>query len=231
MNRFVRSLRSIVLALAVALATSPCLGAFFTGFGRLPSPDVPYDLVNPPAAAGSVTIHSLKLQASNFADVEYPTVDHENDLWLLDSTFDVNYEMHLSLGLGPIVPRFGFGEMHVVGSAPIGPNPWTRIFQLELTQLDLIPSQLDPFPTILLRESPTLASTGVTTVVDLCLACGAFHWQVDSFFDVFTEISVSGGQDWTPTTASMRLVQLPEPTTLMLLLLGMLTASRRRCRR
>jgi len=40
-----------------------------------------------------------------------------------------------------------------------------------------------------IRESPSVESTGETTVADL----GGGQWEVDGFFDVFTEISVNGG--------------------------------------
>jgi hypothetical protein len=231
MNRSIGSLRVVIPSLVLALGASNCLGAFFTGFGRLPTPDVPYELVNPPVAAGSVTIHSFQVQAANFADVEYPTIDFANNVWLLDSMFPVNWQMQLSIGLGPVFPTFGEGQMHVVGSAPVVPNPSTRVFQLELTQLDLFPSAVaDPLIPVFVRESPTQASTGVTNVVDLCLACGAIHLQVDSFFDVFAEISLDGGQNWTPTAGPMHIVQLPEPGTLGLLLCSLPSALRGRRR-
>ena len=44
-----------------------------------------------------------------------------------------------------------------------------------------------------IRESPTRASTGKTTVRT---ATGGY--QIDSFFDIWTEISLDGGQTWSP---------------------------------
>jgi hypothetical protein len=46
---------------------------------------------------------------------------------------------------------------------------------------------------IQIRESPTLQSLGATTITDL----GGGLWEIDSFFDVFTELSVDGGP-WVP---------------------------------
>ena len=40
-----------------------------------------------------------------------------------------------------------------------------------------------------IRESPSLPSPGQTSITDL----GGGQWQIDSFFDVFTEISIDGG--------------------------------------
>lgn len=72
----------------------------------------------------------------------------------------------------------------------------------------------------LLRESPTKRSTGQTTI----RALPGGGYDVDSFFDVFTELSLDGGQTWAPSDASMHLVltEVPEPSTALLTGLGML---------
>ena len=43
-------------------------------------------------------------------------------------------------------------------------------------------------PPILIREDPAQASVGQTTITDL----GGGLYHIDSFFDVFTELSVDG---------------------------------------
>jgi hypothetical protein len=68
----------------------------------------------------------------------------------------------------------------------------SKTFATEMLQLDLSGGTLPPG--MQLRESPTLHSTGQTTVRSI--AGGQF--QVSSFFDVFTELSLDGGQTWTP---------------------------------
>lgn len=72
----------------------------------------------------------------------------------------------------------------------------------------------------MLRESPTKQSIGKTTI--RALAGGDF--DVDSFFDIFTEISLDGGQTWTPSDSAMHfeLTQVPEPSTALLTGLGLL---------
>ena len=63
--------------------------------------------------------------------------------------------------------------------------PW--LFQTEMLQLDISGGGL---PTgVMIRESPTLASTGATSISDL----GGGQFQIDSFFDVFAELSIDGG--------------------------------------
>ncbi len=59
----------------------------------------------------------------------------------------------------------------------------------------------------MLRESPTLHSTGQTTV-----RSDPRGYRISSFFDVFLELSVDGGSTWTPADNSVRLVMTPTPT-------------------
>ena len=56
---------------------------------------------------------------------------------------------------------------------------------------------------VMLRESPTRRSTGQTKRSEAPL--GGF--RISSFFDIFTELSVDGGQSWTPASSSVRAVQ------------------------
>lgn len=86
------------------------------------------------------------------------------------------------------------------------------------------------FPGVLLRESPTLPSLGEVTITDL----GGGTWTIDSFFDVFTDLSPNGGANWLPDleagTTGHHLTLLPEPATLSLLALGGLALAARRVR-
>ena len=93
----------------------------------------------------------------------------------------------------------------------------------ELTQMNAnISSSLG---TILLRESPTLHSYGQT---DITGPSGGYYF-IDSFFDVFTELSLDGGISWLPSTSSSDLTLVPEPATMLLLAAGAIAL--RRCRR
>ena len=73
-----------------------------------------------------------------------------------------------------------------------------------------------PMGPILIREDPYRASTGQTDITDL----GGGLYHIDSFFDVFTELSVDGGMTWIASDSSTRMYLVPEPVTLTLLGIG-----------
>ena len=238
MNRLTGSFHVGLCVLALAGATSNALAdlpAFGTLDSRLPTPEVPYDLVDPRAdfgEGGMISVYSLHLQAADPDQVEEPIPDPNSGDWTLDSFFDVSYTMQMSIGLGPVFPVFGEGQMHVVGGAAGGLDSFTREFHLELTQLDLFPPAVgDPIVPVYVRESPTLASTGVTTTVNTCpFVCFPTPFEVTSFFDVFAEISLDG-ETWSPSVDSFRIVQgVPEPSTWLLAMLTMPVAWRYRHR-
>lgn len=98
-------------------------------------------------------------------------------------------------------------------------------FQTEMLQLDLTGS----LPGMLIRESPTKQSLGECTIAPD--AGGTF--RINSFFDVFTELSVDGGQTWTPSSgeSAMRMVAgqaTPEQASLAALGLGVIALIRKR---
>ena len=91
-------------------------------------------------------------------------------------------------------------------------------FNTELLAFDMS-GDITGLGTLLIRESPTLASLGQTSVTSIPGTTPLF--QIESFFDIFTEISIDGGQTWIPQTGGPTRVDLqsaaPEPGTWFLL--------------
>ncbi len=87
----------------------------------------------------------------------------------------------------------------------------TGTFDTEMLSLNLTGST--PFGPLMIRESPTQASIGRTSITDI----GGGQYRIDSFFDVFTELSVDGGQTWMPSAGATHVDLVPEPGVLTLL--------------
>lgn len=71
-----------------------------------------------------------------------------------------------------------------------------------------------------LRVDPVMFSTGQISVSD----AGSGHFQIDSFFNIFTDITFDN-EVWRPSTSSSHetLQPLPEPTAFVLLGVGLLS--------
>ncbi len=75
-----------------------------------------------------------------------------------------------------------------------GADPSTGSYDTEMLQLDVQGGTLPPG--VMIRESPTLQSTGQTTI-----SHNGTGYHIDSFFDIFTQLSTDGGQTWVPSNA------------------------------
>jgi len=69
-------------------------------------------------------------------------------------------------------------------------------FETEMTALDITGGTLPPGTMI--RESPMFPSNGTATMN----VSGGSGYMVNSFFDVFTELTVDGGQNWIPASTA-----------------------------
>jgi len=97
-----------------------------------------------------------------------------------------------------------------------------RFFDTEIVTLDVAGGNLPP--NILIRESPTLRSVGQTSIEDL-----GGQFRINSFFDVWTELSLDQGQTWIPSSIAGHVelaedtsqnVCLPEPSSIFLMFGG-----------
>src|SRR5207253_3253402 len=70
-------------------------------------------------------------------------------------------------------------------------NGNTRFFDTEMLALNLSGGTLPG--SVMVRESPSKASLGRTSV-----RTDSTGYQISSFFDIFTEVSLDGGATWSP---------------------------------
>ncbi|MHC4882188.1 MAG: DUF7901 domain-containing protein [Planctomycetota bacterium] len=101
----------------------------------------------------------------------------------VDSFFDVFFEVDLGGGTSNAKLT---GPVQIVVTSP-GSYDGSGTFQTEIVSMSLS-GDAGGTP-VVVRESPTLASGGQVTLTRLPDG----NWAVDSFFDVFTELSVDGG--------------------------------------
>jgi len=124
----------------------------------------------------------------------------DNEVETFESTFSGT---ELEMGLGAIDLS---GPVTVVttgiGAAP--PANRTGSWDTEMVSMSLSGEVGGSIVDI--RESPTKPSAGKTTITDI----GGGLYQIDSFFDVFTEISIDGGP-WSPAAAPTRMTLRPNP--------------------
>jgi PEP-CTERM motif-containing protein len=133
----------------------------------------------------------------------------------VNSFFDVFAEFDLAKLPSPPVHVHAPAPMTTSVTKLNGLPPGEPVFDTEMLQLNISGGTLPPSG-VMIRESPTKASTGRHSLTDL----GGGLYRIDSFFDVFTELSLDGGQTWTPANSALRVVGVPEPAAAMLLAFG-----------
>jgi hypothetical protein len=139
----------------------------------------------------------------------------------IDSFFDVFVELTIDGNIFQIDSFFDVFVFEIQNNIP--PQTSTGDWDTEMVQLSLT-GQVPGGPVIELRASPSLPSPGEVDVSDL--PDGTF--QVDSFFDVFFEVSVDGGA-FNPAASPTRIVMdaiTPEPASLALMALGLTMCGR-----
>jgi hypothetical protein len=118
-------------------------------------------------------------------------------------TFDSVLDAKVDIGLGPVAVTLT-GPVDVIVFGKVGNT--TGTFDTEMISMSLSGSAGGS--NIQIRESPTLTSPGQTDIVDL----GGGLYQIDSFFDIVTELSVDGGP-WMPqVNQAVRIVLVPAAT-------------------
>ncbi|MFA5864619.1 MAG: PEP-CTERM sorting domain-containing protein [Phycisphaerae bacterium] len=213
------SIFALVLTLAVGVASADSvlqtsnmvLGE--AGYIRNPSGSVTY-------GETGITLTSIVIDNPSSQIALPSTVDA-----VADSFFDVFTELTF-VGLPGTSGPSTFTMLHspsgvhyrnTYNGYPVG----TPIMQYgtEMLSLDISGGSF------MLRESPTLASTGGTTIGGV----GGGLYAIDSFFDIFTELSTNGGVTWIPSSGGIWVDTItPEPTSLILMAMGGIAMVRRR---
>ncbi|MCX5671515.1 MAG: PEP-CTERM sorting domain-containing protein [Planctomycetota bacterium] len=214
----------VVLGAVLVMGSSTVASAsFFDIFGELPAPK--YLEKKEEVVLYADGIMARNMQLLNVTGREAVPADGvDNDC---DSFFDIFIEVStdgggtwgLMTGRGEALWRF-HGSPIVGGVQPIG---------AEILSMSLPIHRGGSEPTtIQIRESPTRASSGGGSCT--ALGGGGGGYMIDSFFDIFTEVSLDGGQTWSLSAQSARIDGTPEPATLCLLGAGVagLLARRRR---
>lgn len=133
----------------------------------------------------------------------------------VSSFFDVFFNVTLP-GTSSPIPLQGTGHgTWRFRESPTLPSPGsTRVFDTEMLSLTLTGGGGGGGGALMIRESPTLASMG-KTMIDGPDQGGLY--RIDSFFNVFTELSIDGGQTWMPGDGALRMSgsNVPEPSALV----------------
>jgi hypothetical protein len=185
----------------------------------LPPESNPSDCDNLVSMYAGVGLYALFPNGIDFSDPEHKCF--ENVSTSIDPTtggeiesFDSVVEGTFDVGSGPQTATLT-GPVTVLTQNAGGANQ-TGTFQTEMVSMRL--SGDVGGVSIEIRESPSKASPGQVRVLDI----GGGNFQIDSFFDVFTELSVDGGpfQPQTNEASRMELMYLPEPSQVVMLLTG-----------
>ncbi|PWU08968.1 MAG: hypothetical protein C5B50_28640, partial [Verrucomicrobia bacterium] len=101
----------------------------------------------------------------------------------------------LSMGPGqPFMPMTANADCQV-SVANTGFQGSESVFQTEMTSLNLSGGSLPPG--VMIRESPTRRSLGETHYAKP----GSSNYRISSFFDIFTEVSLDGGNSWSAASS------------------------------
>jgi len=138
-------------------------------------------------------------------------------------TFTSQASALISINGGPAAPLTLAGPVSVEDFGKQGNV--TGTFNTQMLSLDLIGTAAGHSVEIML--DPTLGNTiGQTSITDV----GGGQYQISSFFDVFTELSLDGGPfiDQSNGPSLVSLQNLPEPSSITLLAVSAITLLRRR---
>jgi hypothetical protein len=181
--------------------------------------------------AGALSIEVINIKHRFFSN-SFPPPQNVNDTTShgFGSTVDGDYKIN-----GGAPTHFDApAQVNVIVHKNGGPNGSPiGTYDTQMTQLDITGGGTTGLPPgSQFRIDPTNPSLGQTNI-----STDPGGFRIDSFFDIFTDLSLDGGQTWTPATGSSHVfvTDTPEPSALALMTIGLgvgaLTRIRRRSRR
>lgn len=202
------TVRTALLGMAAVLSSAASAQPYFDPEGLLPSPWYHSSDWAQFDGGASIRLPAVQILGGRIAPPQVGNV--------ATTTFDVTGWVEIKPGPPIIDQAPGQGEMwmHTAGPSQID----TELLQLDISGGDLPAG-------VMIRESPTRSSLGQVTLQEV-----SGGYMVDSFFDVFFDLSLDGGQSWLPAVQSVRLQGVPEPASLSVLGVGIAMALHRRRR-
>jgi hypothetical protein len=204
------------------ILTSAASAQVLTTDPSLPPVTGAYVATGPAAAvyAGpGLTITLQNVTDTNFSNIQHVT-SGANEL----ETFNSSATGDISFNGGPLVPVTLAGPVETETFGKTGMT--TGTFNTQMLSLDLIGNAAGHSAELML--DPTQTTAGQTTVADV----GGGNFQITSFFDVFTELSLDSGpfipQNNGPSLLTLQ--NMPEPSGVALLACAGLAVLRRRSR-
>ena len=220
-----RQLISFLSALAIA---TPALA--HPGGVNTPSPDLPPIVpdgvylspsdVHARYSAGALEIVLSMLEHRPFAGQPVPPDP-------------VGEKHHFESELRGLVSINGSPPQPILMTGPVDTIAYGRSpGQLGTFDVEMLAMNLTGGP-VMIRESPTKQSLGKTSITDIGPPGPGgppdAGYHIDSFFDVFTELSLDGGMTWIPKSGlrgtRVNLGGVPEPTSVILFALGLVGAA------
>lgn len=176
-------------------------------------------------------VSGLKLNTLNLTqnDRRVSDLPSPGETFIVDSFFDVFFDITYAPqgNVAHSVTVDSFFDVFTEITLKATGNS-TGSWDTEMLSMDLSGS-IPGGPTIAIRLSEAKSSGGQLTVSNIG-SSGQDLFLIDSFFDVWTEISIDSGQ-WTPADSPVRVdLVTPEPASAVLIALGIPLAARRRKR-
>lgn len=166
--------RGIAFLLAVYFAgilslSANAIPSFQSSDWRQPNPARPYEMTSGTVGYGEsqFSLYDLTIQIANQSQLDTPSHGSDNSRLEFDSTFDVNFQAIVSRALEPPHQEIGSGTARIVritrpDNNPPHTYPHPQVFDTELVSMTLNFFDTSPALPMILRESPTLDSRGIT---------------------------------------------------------------------